>query len=136
MKNSIHILVVEDSKIAQMVIETNLTQCGCIVDIAADAQGALEKTQGHHYDVILMDISLGNGPDGFDIAAQIKAHSTLNKQTSIAAVSSHVEPEYRDKAKAVGMVGYFNKPFTQKHAEKIIGFVKNNQLAHIINHMR
>ncbi|KTC93072.1 MULTISPECIES: response regulator [Legionella] len=136
MKNSIHILVVEDSKIAQMVIETNLTQCGCIVDIAADAQGALEKAHDHHYDVILMDISLGSGPDGFDIAAQIKAHSTLNKQTSIAAVSSHAEPEYRDKAKAVGMVGYFNKPFTQKHAEKIIGFVKNNQLAHIINHMR
>ncbi|ARG97333.1 response regulator [Legionella micdadei] len=136
MSYPIHILVVEDSKVAQMAIENSLIQHGCIVDIANDAQGALQKAHAHHYDVILMDISLGNGPDGFDIAAQIKSQSALNKKTSIAAVTSHAEPEYRDKAKAVGMVGYFNKPFTHKHAEKIIGFVKNNQLMRILSHMK
>lgn len=134
--NPIHILVVEDSKIAQMVIKTSLIEQGCTVDIAADAQGAIEKAQDCHYDVILMDIGLGNGPDGFDTAAQIRAHSPLNRKTSIAAVSIHAEPEYRDKAGAVGMVGYFNKPFTQKHAEKIVNFVKNNKFVHILDHMK
>lgn len=136
MTNPIHILVVEDSTVAQMVMKENLTQQGCTVDIAADAQSAIEKAHDHHYDVILMDIGLGNGPDGFDVAAQIKANSPLNKRTSIAVVSAHGEPEYRDKAGMVGMVGYFNKPFTPKHAEKIVGFIKNNQLLHIINHMK
>ncbi|CDZ77616.1 putative transcriptional regulatory protein pdtaR [Legionella massiliensis] len=134
--NAIHILVVEDSKIAQMVMKTNLVEQGCIVDIAADAQGAIEKAQGRHYDVILMDIGLGNGPDGFDTAAQIKAHSALNRKTSIAAVSVYSDQEYRDKAGAVGMVGYFNKPFTQKHAEKIVSFVRNSQLIRVIDHMK
>lgn len=133
--NPIHILVVEDSKIAQMVIKTNLVEQGCIVDIAADAQGAIEKTQGCHYDVILMDIGLGNGPDGFDAAAQIRERSLLNKRTSIAVVSAHAE-EYRDRVSPVGVVGYFNKPFTQKHAEKIVNFVKNNKFVHILDHMK
>ncbi|MBA2709359.1 MAG: response regulator [Tatlockia sp.] len=134
--NQIHILVVEDSKIAQMAMKTNLTEQGCTVDIATDAQDALEKAKDCHYDAILMDISLGNGPDGFDTAAQIKAHSALNKRTSIAVVSAHGEPEFRDKAGEVGMVGYFNKPFTQKHAEKIVNFIKNNQLIRIVDHMK
>lgn len=124
MSYPIHILIVEDSEIAQMAIEASLAQHGCIVDVAHDAECALQKAHSHHYDVILMDINLGSGLDGFDLAAQIKSQSVLNKKTSIAAVTSHIEPEYRDKAKAVGMVGYFNKPFTHQHAEKIVGFVK------------
>lgn len=134
--NPIHILVVEDSKIAQMVMKNNLTEQGCTVDFASDAKGALEKAKDCHYDAILMDIGLGNGPDGFDAAAQIKAESPLNRKTSIAVVSAHGEPEYRDKAGAAGMVGYFDKPFTQKHAEKIVSFIKNNQLIRLIDHMK
>ncbi|MBA3535687.1 MAG: response regulator [Tatlockia sp.] len=134
--NPIHILVVEDSKIAQIVMKTNLTEQGCTVDIAVDAKDALEKARDCHYDAILMDIGLGNGPDGFDAAVQIKAHSALNKKTSIAVVSAHGEPEFRDKAGEVGMVGYFNKPFTQKHAEKIVNFIKNNQLIRIVDNMK
>ncbi|MBA2657009.1 MAG: response regulator [Tatlockia sp.] len=134
--NPIRILVVEDSKIAQLVMKTNLTEQGCTVDFASDAQSALAKAKDCHYDAILMDISLGSGPDGFDAAAQIKAQSPLNRKTSIAVVSGHAEPEYRDKAGEAGMVGYFNKPFTQKHAEKIVGFIKNNQLSRIIDHMK
>lgn len=134
--NTIHILVVEDSQIAQISMKINLMEQGCTVDIAANAKDALEKTQISRYDVILMDIGLGNGPDGFDIAAQIKAHSAMNRKTLIAAVSANEEPENRDKADAAGMVGYFNKPFTQKHAEKIVNFIKNNKLVRIIEHMK
>ncbi len=136
MANSIHILVVEDSQVAQKIMKANLTEQGCTVEVVADAQEALEKVHKRHYDAILMDIGLGDGPDGFDVAAQIKSHSMLNKGTSIAAVSVHGESEYRDKAEAVGMVGYFNKPFTQKHAEKIVSFIKNNHLVRLINHMK
>jgi CheY-like chemotaxis protein len=132
----IHILVVEDSIIAQMMMKTNLIQKGCTVDVADDAPSALKKADSHHYDVILMDIGLGHGADGFEVAAQIKAHSVLNKQTSIAAVSAHEESEYRDRAKTVGMVGYFNKPFTLQNAEKIVSVIKNHQLARIIDHIK
>lgn len=134
--NPIHVLLVEDSPLAQTVMISNLTQHGCTVDTATDAEVALEKAYDQHYDIILMDIGLGSGPDGFDVATQIKNNSALNKKTSIVAISAHDKPEFREKAEAVGMVGYFNKPFTQKHAEKIIGFIKNNQLYQIINHIK
>jgi CheY-like chemotaxis protein len=132
----IHVLVVEDSKIVQLAMKSSLLEQGCTVDLASNAEDALEKAQDCHYDVILMDIALGNGPDGFDTAAQIRTSSALNRKTSIAAVSAYSEQEYRDKAGEVGMVGYFNKPFTQKHAEKIVGFIRNNRLIRIIDHMK
>src|SRR5262245_12009094 len=126
----IRVLVVEDSKIAQMAIKSVLTEQGCKVDFASDSKGALDKVQ-EQYDVILMDISLGEGPDGFETAAQIKAQSALNRKTSIAAVTAQRKPGYREKAGATGMVGVFEKPFTQEHAEKLVNFIRNNQLIRI-----
>ena len=134
--NPIHILLVEDSQLAQAVMISNLIKHGCTVDTATDAEAALEKAYDQHYDVILMDIGLGNGPDGFDVATLIKNKSALNKKTSIVAISATDEPEFRDKAKEIGMVGYFNKPFTQKHAEKIVDFIKNDHLYRIVSHIK
>lgn len=124
MNNSIHALVVEDSAIAQKVIKIQMTKQGCEVDIAGDGVAALEKAMSIHYDVILMDIGLGEGPDGFEVTAQIKEKCHLNKTTPIMAVTAHNEPVYREKALEYGMVGYFNKPFTTKEAAIVMDALK------------
>jgi CheY-like chemotaxis protein len=141
MNKPIHVLVVEDSIIAQKVVQLNLAHKGCIVDIATNAQEALQKTDDYQYDLILMDIRLDNKDkqglkDGFDIAMKIKLNSAKNRNTSIAALSAYEEQEYMEKAESAGMVGYFNKPFTNKYADKVIHFIKNNLLIRMINHMR
>ncbi|ARG96917.1 response regulator [Legionella micdadei] len=128
MTHPIHVLVVEDTLIAQMVAKAQLAKLGCLVDIASNGKIALEKTMTFSYDLILMDIGLGEGPDGFEVATLIKKQSTINKNTPIIAVTAHGEPDYAKKALAVGIERYFNKPFTPASAKAILYHLENKSL--------
>ena len=123
-KHPMRILLVEDTLIAQEVIMTLLTNEGCVVDTAIDGQMALALAIETRYDLILMDIRLGDGPDGFDVTSEIKKHSIINKATPIIAVTAHGEPEYHSKAIASGMEGYVQKPFTPEDARDVIEYMK------------
>lgn len=125
MDTSPHILVVEDTMVAQVVIKNQMMKLGCIVDTASDGLSAIEKGLTIHYDLILMDIGLGDGPNGFDVAIEIKKQNQINTLTPIMAVTAHGEPEFNDKALAVGMVGYFPKPFKPDDAKTIMDFLNN-----------
>ena len=127
------ILVVEDTLIAQMVIKSMLTDEGCEVDMAVDGNKALEKANENQYDVILMDIGLGAGPDGFEATANIKSKSKLNKTTPIMAVTSHEQEEYKQKAIKYGMDGYFNKPFTRENVKAVIEYCSANDAKKTFN---
>lgn len=127
------ILIVEDTLIAQKVIKQQLTDHGCVVDTASDGEEALKKAMLTRYDIILMDIGLGNGPDGFSVAENIKKHSQINSTTPIMAVTSHGEPEYYHKAIYVGMEGYFNKPFTPSDAMTIIEYLNSHNIHGLTN---
>ena len=127
MDSPMKILVVEDTLIAQMIMKTHLTQIGFEVDVASDGVTAIEKGLNNSYDLILMDIGLGNGPDGFETAISIKNKSKLNKDTPIMAVTAHSGTEYEVKARDCGMVGYFKKPFKPADAEIIMAQLKNKK---------
>ncbi|MCX7114803.1 MAG: response regulator [Gammaproteobacteria bacterium] len=120
-----HILIVEDTIIAQLVLKKEMIEEGCTVDIASDGHEALKKALQTHYDFILMDVGLGDGPNGFEVTTLIKQQSELNKNTPIFAVTAHGGDTYVEKAKAAGMVRYFNKPFTHVDAQFVINYVKN-----------
>ena len=125
MNNPMHILVVEDTLIAQQVIARQLMLQGCMVDVASDGAAAIAKAQSAKYDLILMDIGLGEGPDGFEVTSTIKGNCELNKSTVVMAVTAHGDEEYQDKARACGMEGYFYKPFTPKDALVVVEYMKN-----------
>lgn len=124
MNKTIHILVVEDTFVAQKIIASQLTLKGCSVDVASDGIEAIEKASTTLYDLILMDIGLGEGPDGFEVTRAIKNDGCLNANTLVMAVTSHGEDEYGVKARACGMEGFFNKPFTPKDALTILKYLK------------
>ena len=124
-----HILIVEDSPIAQMVLKQQMTDAGCIVDLASDGNSAMEQAQAIKYDIILMDIGLGDGPDGFETTQFILSNSKLNTATPIMAISANSEPDYKEKATSIGMVGYFTKPFTPAHAKAVMNFLENTKKA-------
>ncbi|KTC85462.1 MULTISPECIES: response regulator [Legionella] len=125
MPNSLHVLVVEDSPVARTVAKLHFTKLGCSVDTAENGKAALEKALNTKYNVILMDIGLGEGPDGFEVTSEIKNNSGINQATPVIAVTAHGEPEYTDKAMACGIERYFNKPFTPIAAKEIIDYVNN-----------
>lgn len=126
MDNTMHILVVEDTPVAQVVVKSHLVAAGCTVDIASDGESALDKALHTHYDLILMDIGLGDGMNGFETTAAIKNQSDINRTTPVMAVTAHNESEYSEKATASGMAGYFEKPFMPQDAQKVIGYIKQH----------
>ncbi len=78
-----HILIVEDTIIAQMVLKKEMLEEGCMVNVASDGNEALQKTMQTQYDFILMDVGLGDGPNGFEATTLIKQQSELNKATPV-----------------------------------------------------
>jgi two-component system chemotaxis response regulator CheY len=124
MSDKIHVLIVEDTLIAQRVAEFQMVRQGCTVDIAADGAKALEKAGNTPYDLILMDIGLGQGPDGFEVTKQIKAECPLNATTPVFAVTAHGGSELQTKMEDCGMSGYYHKPLTPENAQEIINFLK------------
>jgi len=125
MAEPIRILVIEDSVIAQVVIKKQLMNFGSGVDVASNGVEALEKTEKNTYDLILMDIGLGTGLNGFELSTMIKQQEGLNKNTPIIAVSAHGEMEFNHKALEVGMVGYYTKPFSPHDAANIINYLSD-----------
>lgn len=125
MDAELHVLVVEDTPIARIILKANLTKQGCTVDQAFDGQSAIRNANTTQYDLILMDIGLGEGPNGFDITETIKKESTLNADTPVIAVTAHSEPEYQARALSCGMIAYYNKPLTIGDTQEIIEQVRN-----------
>ena len=58
------------------------------VDTVSESSGAMEKIQANNYAVILLDISLGKGTSGLDLAKEIRKVKSY-KDVPIIAVTAH-----------------------------------------------
>jgi hypothetical protein len=72
--------VIEDNYIAQTVARALLTPLACAVDVASNGVEALVLCTKNHYDLIFMDIGLGDGMDGYEVTHHIRNGSTEIKK--------------------------------------------------------
>lgn len=119
MDHKIKALIVEDNAIACMAAKGNLEKPGCNVDIANTGQKAIELCENFTYNIIFMDIGLGD-TDGFAVTQEIKSKCQINKETPVVALTAHSEDEYKKKAEKVGMMDFLNKPIDTLQVEKIL----------------
>ena len=101
-----HILVAEDNKMNQMLLEMLLENSTLDLDFAADGKIALEKFKTSQYDLILMDIQMPN-MNGYEASTQIRA---LDKDIPIIALSANVMQEDIEKSLDAGMNDHLAKP--------------------------
>jgi two-component system, chemotaxis family, CheB/CheR fusion protein len=121
---NVKILVVEDSKINQLLINIILKGFAFDLDIADNGQIAIDKLQTDNYDLILMDLHMPE-KDGFETTEYIR--NTLNSNIPIIALTADVTQIDIDKCKEVGMNEYVSKPIDEKLLfSKIIKMLKNN----------
>ena len=114
------VLVIEDNYIAQTVARALLTPLACAVDVASNGVEALVLCTKNHYDLIFMDIGLGDGMDGYEVTHHIRNGSTEIKNTPIIALTAHGGDESRQRCIEAGMDGVLTKPLTQAHAVDIL----------------
>lgn len=114
------VLVVEDSPIAQSVARALLKALSCRVDVAANGIEALEYYDKNHYDLIFMDIGLGEGMDGYEITQKIRSQEEENNRTPIVALTAHAIEDSRQRGIESGIDAVLTKPLTQAHAADIL----------------
>lgn len=114
------VLVVEDSEIAQKVAFAILTSMDCVVDLASSGQEALQHIKTKRYDLIFMDIGLGEGADGYEVTKQIRNQEKDKDHTPIVALTAHAAEENKQHCIESGMDAVLSKPITKTHASNIL----------------
>ncbi len=114
------VLVVEDSIIAQSVVKSIMSSMACRVDVASDGDEALTCCKKNPYDLIFMDIGLGDGMDGYDVTRHIRSFHDDMKHTPIIALTAHGADENKQRCIEAGMNAVLTKPLTEAHAADVL----------------
>ncbi|GLB50868.1 tetratricopeptide repeat-containing hybrid sensor histidine kinase/response regulator [Neptunitalea lumnitzerae] len=124
----LHLLLVEDNKINQVITRKMLTQKNITCDIADDGYIAIEKAKENTYDAILMDIHMP-GISGLKATQEIRKFDTKIPIIALTAISldENTEDFYE-----VGCNDIVTKPFKpdefyKKIAKNILENIRFNQ---------
>jgi signal transduction histidine kinase/CheY-like chemotaxis protein len=105
------VLVVEDDRVNQRVIELLLRKLGLNAVIVADGVSAVELATLQHWDAILMDCQMP-GMDGFEATRRIRAR-LQGQPLPIIALTANALAGDREACTAAGMNDFIPKPVRQ-----------------------
>lgn len=108
---NMHILLVEDNKVNQMVAKSLLKKAGCIVNLANHGEEALQLVEQHgpeFFQAILMDIQMPI-MDGLEASRQLHQR-WMEKTPPVLAMTAHAREEDRALSLASGMCAHLTKP--------------------------
>ncbi|HRY16295.1 MAG TPA: response regulator, partial [Candidatus Competibacteraceae bacterium] len=103
-----HILVVDDSKSARLMLRKMLQGFGMTVDTADSAEEALNYLRDRKPDAIFMDHTMP-GMDGLTAVRQIKVNPAI-ASIPVAMYTSRDEPAYLQEARLAGAIDVLTKP--------------------------
>ena len=103
------ILVIEDHRVSQMVMEKALTAAGWSVDSVYTGEQGVRRAAGKRYQAILVDRHL---PDamGEEILTRIRSETLACHNVPILLVTADVSAERRDAALKAGFDSFIEKP--------------------------
>jgi DNA-binding NarL/FixJ family response regulator len=87
------LLVVDDDPFTRSVLGPALTTRGWVVTLCASAADAMSEVAQHPVDAALLDLDLGPGPDGVDLAMALRRHQPL---LPIVILTSYQSPQLLD----------------------------------------
>lgn len=109
------ILVVDDDQVVGKSFERVLTNKGYRVDTALSGREAFEKYAGADFDMVFTDLRMP-GQDGLEVARRIKE---MNPWLPIVVVTGYGTQEAEEKAKAIGVAEFLQKPLTPSIIEEV-----------------
>ena len=95
--------------IRQMVRITLSTQGWTIIE-AENGRTAIELARSERPDLMLLDVDMGAGPNGFDVCRELKAAEDT-KDIPIVMLTAHDSESDRAVGFAAGAAQYLTKPF-------------------------
>jgi DNA-binding response OmpR family regulator len=102
------ILIVEDDKAIARLLHDNLEYEGFIVETCDDGRDALASVKRFTPDLLLLDLMLPHGADGFEICRALNQGPT---RVPVIILSARGQKEDRIRGLTLGADDYVTKPF-------------------------
>ncbi|MFL5826529.1 MAG: response regulator transcription factor [Thermoleophilaceae bacterium] len=105
---SIDILVVDDESPLRETIRQSFTREGHRVMAVADGRAAIDRASTQRFDIVLLDVALGPGPDGYEVCRTLRARRNVVPIIMLTALDSEADAVLGLEA---GADDYVTKPF-------------------------
>ena len=120
------ILIIEDSDSIRRMIEALVAARGYEVHAVNSGAKGLERAWEIVPDVILLDLNLGGGYDGFEVCTRLR-ENPLTKVTPVIVISALADEVSKQRATDAGCNAYYTKPFSPIALLKEIESVRMRQ---------
>jgi DNA-binding response OmpR family regulator len=105
---ALNILVVDDEADLREMLMRSFSREGHRVTGVADGRSAIERATREHPDIILLDVALGPGPDGYDVCRTLRGRRNVVPIIMLTALDSEADAVQGLEA---GADDYVTKPF-------------------------
>jgi DNA-binding response OmpR family regulator len=105
---SLSILVVDDEESLRDLLTRSFAREGHHVTAVADGQTAIERASSESFDVLLLDVALGPGLNGYDVCRTLRAQRNVVPIIMLTALDSEADAVAGLEA---GADDYVTKPF-------------------------
>jgi DNA-binding response OmpR family regulator len=107
-ESALAILVVDDDQPLRDMLRRSFEREGHGVTAVADGHSALAAAAERPFDVVLLDVALGSGPSGYDVARLLRARRDVVPIIMLTALDSEADAVQGLEA---GADDYVTKPF-------------------------
>ena len=105
---TLSILVVDDELDLREMLTRSFTREGHRVTALADGRSAIERATSDQFDILLLDVALGAGPDGYEVCRTLRARRNVVPIIMLTALDSEADAVLGLEA---GADDYVTKPF-------------------------
>jgi CheY-like chemotaxis protein len=117
------ILVVDDQAMIRQLLEISLRAADRQIVLAESGEQALALVEEQSFNLVIMDIMMPGGMDGFETVACLRSAPQLCRCPVLILTAKDQRAE-RERADALGVEGYLVKPFRlqdlQEQVEKLM----------------
>jgi DNA-binding response OmpR family regulator len=117
--NKNKILVVEDNTETQLIIKVNLRDV-YDVEITDNTDDAISLIKNNNFDLVLLDINLGNSDDGRDVLNMIKKEPDYSNLPVIIITAYDIDDDEKDLLMKLSC-DYLEKPLDKRVLLNSIG---------------
>ena len=112
------VLIIDDDAVNRRVAERLFQKLGWAVETVDSGDQALPRLHAHHYDLVLLDISMP-GMNGMDVCRHIRADPQL-RALRVIAYTAHVLPEQQQRFLAGGFDDVLLKPMSSRAVHELL----------------
>ncbi len=104
------LLIADDLVPIRQMVRITLSTQGWTILEAPDGKTALAVARAERPDLVLLDVDMGAGPNGFDVCRALKAESET-RNIPVVMLTAHGSDSDRAMGVAAGAARHMTKPF-------------------------